>query len=80
MEIWKIRHQIPHEIEVRHYQLLGLEAELLILNEIVKFQYIYMHVIGVPTWVFHIYILPIFHPMNKPDIPMCGVPIWYRGG
>ena len=32
----EIHHQTPHEIEVRHNQLLGLEPELLIMNEMMS--------------------------------------------
>ena len=46
---------IPHEIDMKHDQLLGLEPELLILHELVIDQYRYLHVNGVPTWVVQLY-------------------------
>ena len=54
MELWKIHHQTPYEIEVRHDQLLGLEPDLLILNEMVSDQYISSNMSWVHTWVVHL--------------------------
>ena len=71
MELWKIHHQTPHEIEVRHDQLMGLEPGILILHEMVSDQNISLHVSGVTTWVVHIYCLEILHPRHKLEIPMC---------
>ena len=72
MELWKIHHQTPHGIQVRTDQLLGLETELLIINEMVSDQDIYLHVGGVPTWVVQLYQLTSFHTRHKLDRPMCG--------
>ena len=44
-------HQTPNKIEARHEKLLGLEPGLLILNEMVIYQDISLHVIGFTTWV-----------------------------
>ena len=38
-----MHHQTPHEIEVRHEKLIGLEIEQLIQNEMVSDQYIPAH-------------------------------------
>ena len=72
MELWEIHHQTPHEIEVIHDQLLGLEQGLLILHEMVSDQDRSLHMSGVPPWVVQIYCLAILHPRYKLDIPMCG--------
>ena len=52
MELWKINHQTPHDIELRHDQLLGLELELLILHKMVSDQERSLHISEVPTWEF----------------------------
>ena len=70
--MWEIHHKAPHYIEVIPDQLLGLEPELLILNEIVSDQDISLHVIGVTTWVVQIHCLEILHLRHKLDIPMWG--------
>ena len=72
MELWKIHHQTPHEIEVRHNQFLGLGPELIILHEIVSVQDISLHRRGVNTWVAQIYFCAILYPRHKLDIPMRG--------
>ena len=72
MELWKIHHQTPHEIEAVHDQFMGLESDLLILHEMVSVQDISLQVSRIPTWVFQIYVLPILHPRHKQEIPMCG--------
>ena len=72
MEMWKIHNQTPHEIEVRHEKLLGLELELLIMHEMVSYQDKSLHMIGVTTWAVQIYCLEILHPRHKLDRPMCG--------
>ena len=72
MELWKIHHQKPHEIEVLHEQLLVLEPELLILHEMLSYQYISLHVIRDPAWLVQICCLAIFHPGHTLEIPMCG--------
>ena len=51
MELWKIHHQIPHEIVVIHDQLLGLEAEIMVLHEMVSDQDRSLHMYRVTTWV-----------------------------
>ena len=38
-----MNHQTPHEFEVRHENLIGLEIEQLIQNEMVSDQYIPAH-------------------------------------
>ena len=55
IELWKMPKHTAHKIEVRHNQLLGLEPELLILNEIVSDQDRSLHVSGVTTWVVGLY-------------------------
>ena len=55
MELWKIHHQTPHAIEVRHDQLMDLEPEMLIIYEIVSDQDISLHMSGVTTRVVHLY-------------------------
>ena len=72
MELCKIHHQTPHEIEVILDQLLGLVPELLILNEIVSVQDISLHLIRSPTWLVQIYCLALLYPRHKVYIPMCG--------
>ena len=72
MDLWKIHHQTPHEIEVRHDQLMGLEPGLLIIHEMVSDQDRPLQVIEVPTWAVQIYRLEILHPRHKLDIPTCG--------
>ena len=67
-----IHHQKPHEIQVRNDQLLGLEAGLLILLEIVSDKDRSVHMSGFLTWLVQIYCLEILHPRYKLDIPMCG--------
>ena len=64
MGMWKTHYQKPHEIEVRHYQFLGLESEQLILHELSSDQDRSLPVIGVPTWVVHLYCLAIFQPRH----------------
>ena len=72
MELWKIHHQTPHEIEAVHDQFMGLESDLLILHEMVSVQDISLHVIRITTLVFHICLLEILHPRHKLDSTMCG--------
>ena len=50
----EIHHQTPHEMEVRHDQLLGLEPDLLTLHVMVLDQDIYLHINGIPTWVVQV--------------------------
>ena len=54
MELWKNHHKKPHEIEVRHDQLMGLESELLIMHEIMIYQDISLNVHGFTTWLVQI--------------------------
>ena len=68
----EIHHQAPHEIEVKHDKLLGLEPELLIMHEMVSVQDIYLHLSDVTTWVVQLYCLAILHLRNKLESPMCG--------
>ena len=72
MELWKIHHQIPHEIEAKHEQFLGLEPELLIMHEMVRHQDISLHMSRVTNRVVQIYFLVILHPRHKLDSSMCG--------
>ena len=72
MELWKISHQKPLEIEVRYEQLLGLEPELLILRVMVGEKDRSLHVSRIPTWLVQLYLLEILHPRHKLYIPMCG--------
>ena len=67
-----MHHQTPHEIEVRHEKLIGLEIEQLIQNEMVSDQYISLHMIRVPTCLVQLYCLVIINPRHKMDSPMCG--------
>ena len=53
----EIHHQTPHEIEVRHDQLLGLKTGTLILHETVSDQNKPLHVSRVPTWLSQLYCL-----------------------
>ena len=55
MELLKFHHQTPHEIEVRHDQLMGLEPEIPILHEMISDQDISLRMSGVTTWLVHIY-------------------------
>ena len=71
MEMWKVHHQTPHVIEVRHDQFMGLEPEILILHEILINRDKSLHVIRVPTWLVQLYFLAIFHLRHKLYIPMC---------
>ena len=71
MELWKIHNQTPHKIRVRRDQFLDLESEILILHEIVIYQYISLQESGVPTLLFQIYWLIFLHPRHKLDRPMC---------
>ena len=48
-----------------------LELELLIMHKIVSDQYRFLHMSGVPTWIFQLDCLEILHPRNKLEIPMC---------
>ena len=68
----EIYYQTSHKIDVRHYKLLSLVPELLILNWMVSVQDISLHMIGVTNWVVQIYFLVILYLMHKQDIPMCG--------
>ena len=72
MELWKIHHQTPHEIEAVHDQFMGLESDLLILHEMVSVQDISLHVIRVTTWLVQIYRLAILHLGHNMDRSMCG--------
>ena len=60
-----MHHQTPHEIQVRHDQLMGLETELLIHNEMVSDQDRSLHMIRVTNWLFQLYCLVILHPRHK---------------
>ena len=68
----EIHNQTPHEIEVRHDQLLGLEPELLILNEMLSVQDISLHVNRVPTWVVQLYCPLPLNPRHRMERPICG--------
>ena len=64
MELWKIHHQTPHIIEVRHDQCLGLKPEVLILYEMVREKYISLNMSGVTNWVVQLYFISILHPRH----------------
>ena len=72
MERCKIHHQTPHDIEVRHDQLLVLEPELLIMHKIMSDQDRSLRVIVVTTWVLQLYFPAIFNRIHKLDSRMCG--------
>ena len=72
MELRKIHHQTPHEIEVINDQFLGLEPEQLIIHGIISVQDRSLHMSGVNCWVVQIYCLAIFHLIQKENSPMCG--------
>ena len=67
----EIHHQTPHEIEVKHDQLLDLEPDLLIMYKMISDQDRSLHVSRVLTWVVQIYFPAIFNTNNKLDSPMC---------
>ena len=67
----EIHNQTPHKIRVRRDQFLDLESEILILHEIVIYQYISLQESWVPTLLFQIYWLIFLHPRHKLDRPMC---------
>ena len=64
IELWIIHHPKPHEIEVRHNQFLYFNPELLIMNKMLRDQYISLTARGVTPWVFQICCLPILHPIH----------------